>query len=114
MSVTTMAVSQAWFAPTVHIVERLAPGGIETLVLDIASSSIPAHVVISLQGDRECLAEQWPRLRELRVPIEAFNRSGFDPMLVGRLTRRLLQLRPRAVFVHHIGPLLYGGFATRL
>ena len=118
MSVTAAtsakAVASAQFAPTVHIVERLAPGGIETLVLDIASCSIPPHVVMSLQGDRRSLAESWPRLRELRVPIEAFNRSGFDPILVGRLTRRLLQLKPRAVFAHHIGPFLYGGLAARL
>lgn len=108
------AAAPAQFAPTVHIVERLAPGGIETLVLDIASCSVPPHVVMSLQSDRKSLTENWARLRELQVPIEAFNRSGLDPMLVGRLTRRLLQLKPRAVFAHHIGPFLYGGLAARL
>jgi glycosyltransferase involved in cell wall biosynthesis len=118
MSVTaetsTIGVSRVQFAPIVHIVERLAPGGIETLVLDIVSCSVAPHVIMSLQGDPESLAEQWPRLRELHVRIEAFGRSGFDPMLVGRLTRRLLQLKPRAVFAHHVGPLLYGGLAARL
>src|ERR671921_2014112 len=91
MSLTAAAsdvgIARTAVAPMVHIVERLAPGGIETLVLDIASFSIPPHVVMSLRGNRESLAERWPRLRELRVPIEGFNRSGFDPMLVGRLTR---------------------------
>jgi glycosyltransferase involved in cell wall biosynthesis len=109
-----MALHRAQLAPNVHIVERLAPGGIETLVLDIASFSTPSHLIMSLQGDQNSLAQQWPRLREHRVRIEGFNRSGFDPILVGRLTRRLLKLRPRAVFVHHIGPLLYGGLAARL
>ena len=111
---STMADARAEPGPIVHIVERLAPGGIETLVLDIAGSSIPPHVVMSLQGDRGSLAQHWPRLRELRVPVEAFDRAGLDAMLVGRLTRRLLRLKPRAVFVHHIGPLLYGGVAARL
>jgi glycosyltransferase involved in cell wall biosynthesis len=111
---SVMPAARSADGPIVHIVERLAPGGIETLVLDIASSSAPPHIVMSLQGESDTLITHWPRLQERRVPIEAFSRSGRDTMLLSRLTRRLWQLKPRAVFVHHIGPLLYGGIAARL
>jgi glycosyltransferase involved in cell wall biosynthesis len=112
--VPTAAAAITATPPIVHIVERLAPGGIETLVLDIAAASQPAHLVISLQGDAGTLRRAWPRLRDGRVPLEAFGRSGLDPRLVLRLARHLRQLRPRAVFAHHMGPLVYGGLAARL
>jgi len=109
-----MAAAEDSAADVVHIVERLAPGGIETLVLDIAAASRPAHLVMSLQGDAAALRQAWPRLLDGAVPFEAFGRSGLDPRLVMRLARRLAQIRPRAVFVHHMGPLVYGGIAARL
>src|SRR5690349_18906516 len=87
-----LAVAKDAAADIVHIVERLAPGGIETLVLDIAAASRPAHLVMSLQGDAVALRQAWPRLRDSAVPFEAFGRSGLDPPLVLRLARRLAQI----------------------
>ena len=108
-------VPQAKYHRTVHIVERLAPDGIETLVLDLLRSGPGDDMVFSLQGSADALVEAWPALREHRGRIDAFDRRpGVQPGLVLRIAHRLRQVRPHAVFVHHIGPLLYGGSAARL
>ncbi len=100
---------------TVHIVERMAPGGIETLVLDMVKGLGGAHRVFSLAGSVSELASTWPRLARLGDTIEAFDRRpGVQLRLVGQLTARLKACAPHAVIVHHIGPLLYGGLAARL
>jgi glycosyltransferase involved in cell wall biosynthesis len=100
---------------SVHVVERLAPGGIETLVLDIVSANPDRHRLISLQGSVPELVQAWPRLGSVAGQIEAFGRrSGVDVPLVARLAKCIASLRPRAAFVHHMGPLLYGGLAARI
>jgi glycosyltransferase involved in cell wall biosynthesis len=100
---------------TVQIVERLAPGGIETMVLDLVRSAPENHAILSLQGTVEQLVRDWEALRPLREQIVAFGRNGgLQPSLVLALRRRLRDLRPDTVIVHHIGPLLYGGLAARL
>jgi glycosyltransferase involved in cell wall biosynthesis len=98
----------------VHVVERLSPGGIETLVLDIVRSGGGDDRVFSLSGTVADLGRAWPKLAELGPSLEAFGRRGLSPALIGRLAARLRTVRPEAVFVHHIGPLLYGGVAARL
>ncbi len=100
---------------TVHIVEHMAPGGIETLVLDMVKALPGQHRVFSLAGDQAGLVRQWPRLARLGDGLEAFRRQpGLAPQLVTQLAQRLSALKPAAVIVHHIGPLLYGGLAARL
>ena len=100
---------------TVHIVERMAPGGIETLVLDMAHGMAGQHTVFSLGGTRDELIAAWPRLTDLDGTLEVFGRQpGVRPALVARLARRLTALRPSAVILHHDGPLIYGGLAARL
>jgi glycosyltransferase involved in cell wall biosynthesis len=111
------SVSTAPVSSTIHIVERMAPGGIETLVLDAACASWDGHphLLMSLQGEVSELTEAWPRLRSLPLQIEAFGRRpGVDARLVIRLARRIAAIQPSAVFVHHMGPLLYGGLAARI
>jgi glycosyltransferase involved in cell wall biosynthesis len=98
---------------TVHIVERLAPGGIETLVLDIVRGSGDGRV-LSLQGDRYELLAKWPALGPIGDRIEGFRRHGRDIRLIPRLARALRAVNAKAVFLHHMGPLLYGGLAARL
>src|SRR5689334_19493245 len=97
---------------TVHIVEHLAPGGIETLVLDIVGTG--EGRVFSLQADRAQLVTDWPALSLISERIEGFRRSGLDVRLVLRLARALREANAKAVFLHHVGPLLYGGIAARL
>ena len=99
---------------TVHIVERMAPGGIETLVLDMVQGMPGQHVVFSLSGTRAGLVAGWPRLAALGANLEGFDREpGVHPLLVGRLKSRLDTLRPDTVIVHHDGPMVYGGLAAR-
>ena len=98
-----------------HIVEHLAPGGIETFVLDLLRTGEPHDRVFSLQGTPTNLAKSWPALGEFSDRIDGFGRKpGVRPGLIIDLARRLRELRPYAVFAHHIGPLIYGGIAARL
>ena len=98
---------------TIHIVERLAPGGIETLVLDILTATNDG-LVFSLQSGRDELLADWPALQAIGPRVEGFRRDGVDLALIVRLARALRRANARAVFLHHVGPLLYGGLAARL
>ena len=99
----------------VHVVQRMAPGGIETLVLDLIRSSAASTRILSLDGTTEELLAAWPALAQFRFEIIGLNRKpGVRPATVWHLSKALRQLRPRAVFLHHVGPLLYGAPAARL
>lgn len=98
----------------VHIVERMAPGGIESLVLDLMEDD-SAAAVFSLQGSVTELSAAWPRLADVGASLETFGKKpGFNPSLTVQLARALRRRSPRAVFLHHMGPLVYGGFAARI
>lgn len=99
----------------VHVVERLAPGGIETFVLDLIRSGSGTDRVISLQGTVPSLLTAWPALGDISDRIDALGRApGVQPALVPRLVRAFRTVAPQAVVLHHIGPLIYGGLAARL
>jgi glycosyltransferase involved in cell wall biosynthesis len=99
----------------VHVVERLAPGGIETFVLDLIRSGSGMDRVISLQGTVPTLLSAWPALGDISDRLDALERGpGLQPALVPRLVRTFRTIRPQAVVLHHIGPLLYGGLAAKL
>lgn len=115
LSVPSVPPAETALSVTVHIVERMAPGGIETLVLDMVKALPGAHRVFSLAGNQSGLVAEWPRLARLGDGLEAFDRQpGLAPRLVGTIAARLRVVSPTAVIVHHIGPLLYGGLAARL
>lgn len=100
---------------TVHVVQRLSPGGIETIVLDLVRDD-PTHTcVISLEGTTAELLAAWPALASIDGKFEGLARKpGLRPRLAFALARRLRALSPRAVFLHHIGPLIYGSIAARI
>ncbi|MEP9367525.1 glycosyltransferase [Xanthobacter sp. VNH20] len=98
----------------VQIVQRLAPGGIEVLALELARRLPGSNPVFSLDGSTQSLVDAWPALAQAG-PVEGLAKApGLRPRLVFALAARLRALKPRAVLVHHIGPLLYGGLAARL
>lgn len=101
----------------VEVVQRLAPGGIEVLVLELErflSLTFDVHVV-SLEGDKAGLVPQWPRTAALGERLHTLDkRPGRDFTTLTALYRLLRRLAPIAVHTHHIGPLLYGGVAARL
>jgi glycosyltransferase involved in cell wall biosynthesis len=99
----------------VHVVERLAPGGIETFVIDLVRGADSPDRVISLQGSVAALLSAWPALDDIAGRIDALGRRpGVQLDLVPRLARKFRDMRPQAVVLHHIGPLLYGGLAAKL
>lgn len=98
--------------PTFHIVQRMAPGGIESIVLDLARGD-PALRVISLEGTRESLVAQWPVLQDLGDRLLGLGKpDGLRPGLWLRLARLFRAERTRAIVTHHIGPLVYAGIAA--
>ncbi|ARU55228.1 glycosyltransferase [Oleiphilus messinensis] len=101
----------------VQVVQHLAPGGIETMSLDLkqfANAEVEVHIV-SLEGSKAEMIARWPRLASISESLHFLEKpQGVAPKTVWRLFRLLLRLRASLVHTHHIGPLLYGGFAARL
>lgn len=98
----------------VHIVQCMAPGGIETVVLDLARND-PALRVISLEGTRESLVAAWPALAVLGDRLIGLGKAGGRQWhLVPRFASLLRRLGAQGIVTHHIGPLLYGGLAARI
>lgn len=99
----------------VQIVQRLAPGGIEVLALQLSRALPGRNAIVSLEGDADGLRLAWPLLAASGVDVFAMGKAdGIGPGVPWRLRAFLRLHRPRAVFTHHIGPLLYGGLAARL
>ena len=98
-----------------HIVQRMAPGGLEVLTLELARQLPGEHLVISLEGEAEALKAAWPRLECLGGRLFGMGKKpGLDPGLPFRLARLLRRQGVTSLFTHHAGPLLYGGLAARL
>lgn len=100
----------------VQVVQHLAPGGIECMVLDLlkhATAQQQVHV-ISLEGEPEQL-KKWPRLASFADRLHFLAKpAGISPGLVWQVRQLIRQLKADVVHTHHIGPLLYGGTAARL
>lgn len=100
-----------------HVVQHLQPGGIETMVVNMANSmkGTVASRVISLQGQSEELLQNWKRLSSLQTPWMGFAKAkGVTPSLVLQVKNYLQENKIEVVHTHHIGPLLYGGIAARM
>jgi glycosyltransferase involved in cell wall biosynthesis len=99
----------------VHIVQRMALGGIETFVLDLARQPDDKAYIISLEGTQAELVEPWPALACISDRIMGLGAGGgFKLSLVFEIRDILREIRPASVILHHIGPLIYGGLAARL
>jgi len=98
-----------------HIVQKMAPGGLEVLTLELARQAPGEHIVISLEGEAEDLISAWPRLAEMRGKIFALKKKpGVDLTLSLRLAALLRAQKISCVVTHHVGPMIYGGVAARL
>lgn len=96
----------------VQIVQEMSPGGIETMTLDLAH--IMGGAILCLSGNAAAQRAAWPALAASTAPYEAFDQAHVNPArLLARLAMRLRQIKPRAVVLHHVGPLLHGGLAAR-
>lgn len=101
----------------IQIVQHLQPGGLETMVLNLSKANErhqPMHIV-SLEGHKAALLATWPALQPFATRIHCLAKpSGWSLATLWQLTRLLRQLKPSAVHTHHLGPLIYGGLASRL
>ncbi len=103
--------------PIIHVVQHLAPGGLEVMALELARAQSATHptLVLSLEGTAKGAVAAWPRLAAYRERLVFMGkRPGLDPLLPLRLAALFRRLRPAAVHTHHAGPLLYAGPAARL
>ncbi len=102
---------------TIQIVQHLSMGGIETMALDFASHSAnnERHFIISLEGKKQELLKQWPRLKAYSDQIICIEKpQGVHLASIGRLVDLFKHLQADCIHTHHIGPLIYGGIACRL
>lgn len=112
-----LAAARAATGAVIHVVQHLAPGGLEVMALELARAQAAHHptLVLSLEGAEDAAIAAWPRLAGYRGRLLfAGKRPGLDPVLPFRLTALFRRLRPAAVHTHHVGPLLYAGPAARL
>lgn len=100
-----------------HVVQHLAPGGLETLVLEMLRFAQTNHsvFVVSLEGSKAQALQCWSKLSAYQGQLHFLNKKpGFSGTTISTLTSMLKGLKPDVVHTHHIGPLLYGGIAARL
>jgi len=101
----------------IHVVQHLAPGGLENLTLDLLNF---AHqddnvLIVSLEGNKEQALINWPKLKTYQnqlIFLEKKPGIRFDVILT--LIKAFKGVRPDVVHTHHIGPLLYAGYAARI
>ncbi len=99
----------------VQIVQRLTPGGLEVLAIDLSLRLGGENVIFSLELTEAEMTRRWPLLGTLPLRITGFGKpAGLHPGLILKLARELKAAAPRAVLTHHVGPMLYGGLAARL
>lgn len=100
----------------IHVVQHLAPGGLECLVLDFLRFAEPNHrvLVVSLEGTKHQALSNWPKLSQYQEQLLFLNKpTGRSPSILWKLCRLFSALKPDVVHTHHIGPLLYAGLAAR-
>lgn len=100
---------------TIHVVQRMAPGGIELMVRDLASQLPGDNRIFSLEGSRKKILNSWPEMEPYAKQIRGFSKTaGVNPGLLLSLRSTFKKLKPNVVVTHHIGPLIYAGLAARL
>lgn len=101
--------------PVAHLAARMAPGGIETLILDLARRAPDQTAIFSLDGSTEGLRAEWPALRAFGDALHGFERpERFSPEMARRVAKRLRALQVETLYLHNLSPLLYGAWAARL
>jgi glycosyltransferase involved in cell wall biosynthesis len=97
-----------------HIVQRMAPGGLEVIVLELARQLPGRHLIISLEGSTGGLHANWLRLSTSAVDLHGLDKKpGLDLPLYQRLRSVIRRFEADAVVTHHAGPFVYGGPAAR-
>ena len=101
----------------IHVVQHLAPGGLENLTLDLLNFAHPSDqvLIVSLEGSKREALNNWPRLGTYQDQIVFLEKTpGVQIGLILTLVKAFKGVRPDVVHTHHIGPLLYAGYAARI
>ncbi len=101
----------------IHVVQHLAPGGLETLTLDLLRLANPSDqvLIVSLEGTKQASIENWPKLKPYQNQIVFLDKApGVQFNIIIKLIRAFKGIQPDVVHTHHIGPLLYAGYAARI
>lgn len=101
----------------IHVVQHLAPGGLESLALNMLSFSNPSQhtLIISLEGNKSEAIDRWPKLAQYKNNLIFLTKpKGKCLNTFIQLYRLFRHLKPHCVHSHHIGPFLYGAVAARL
>ncbi|WP_111978088.1 glycosyltransferase [Algibacillus agarilyticus] len=102
---------------TFQVVQKLSPGGIETMALDFAQQATPTeqHFIVSLEGTLPALIHHWPRLKQIQHKIICLDKpAGISLKTIQRLVKLIKKMNVTCIHTHHIGPLLYGSLAAKL
>ncbi|MFA0193671.1 glycosyltransferase [Vibrio artabrorum] len=101
----------------IHVVQHLAPGGLETLTLDLLRLAKPSDqvLIVSLEGTKQQAIKNWPRLEPFQNQIVFLNKApGVQFNIILKLIKAFQGIQPDVVHTHHIGLLLYAGYAARV
>lgn len=101
----------------IHVVQHLAPGGLETLTLDLLRLADPSDqvLIVSLEGTKQESVKNWPKLQPYQNQIVFLDKEpGVQFNIIIKLIKAFRGIRPDVVHTHHIGPLLYAGYAARV
>ncbi|WKY56781.1 glycosyltransferase [Vibrio sp. SNU_ST1] len=101
----------------IHVVQHLAPGGLETLTLDLLRLAKPTDqvLIVSLEGTKQESIRNWPKLEQYHNQIVFLDKApGVQFDIIIKLIKAFNGIRPDVVHTHHIGPLLYAGYAARI
>lgn len=102
---------------TIHVVQHLAPGGLEALAINMLTFSKPSNsvLIVSLEGTKEQALATWPRLKEIEDQILFLDKpAGYSITTLYSLYKLFRCIKPHVVHTHHIGPMLYGATAARM
>ena len=98
-----------------HIVQRMAPGGLEVIALELSRQLPGNHFLVSLEATTAELVTAWPRLEPMKARLFGLEKSpGLDFNLPDRLRRLFRELRIDSIVTHHAGPFIYASPAARL
>tara|TARA_Y100001956_G_scaffold82678_2_gene104701 strand:+ start:1266 stop:2357 length:1092 start_codon:yes stop_codon:yes gene_type:complete len=101
----------------VHVVQHLAPGGLESLALNMLAFSNLNHriLLVSLEGYKADAISKWPKLAKYEKQLLFLSKpQGKSGKTLFQLYKLFRLLKPHCVHTHHIGPILYGAIAARL
>ncbi len=97
---------------TLHLLQHLKPGGIESLALEFQRAAQPLFDVHIISLEKHNVKCYWNNIDGFEEFIHVLNKKpGWQMNIFSQLTAFFKKVKPIYVHTHHIGPLIYGGVA---